>query len=1387
MEAGLPPIAALPPHERDALTVLAACTRPVSRSEWESRIRTANLRVDAARGLYGAAFKAVVERLRAAGAIETPPDSRTLYHVPDGLVAPTFADAASRGRLEAIVRPLLPTRALGWFDSHWLLRPALALGDEQILAEALRPLLWKDAQRTHRSTLVAALTRHAPTEWIARLPHPLRDEYLCEALHEALFSLLRVGDSVVEAAIRSENPEVRGRAALAKAFSGDPAGAHGAIAEEASSPWELGARGVIFFTESRWAEARAAFDGALMTKTGTRRARGLPSFLGVFELLLAASPAARGSDATKLPSYVQTAQASMLPWPGAIFGLMQLARFRATGRVELHLNDLVRGATWLEHLVCGLAARWIPDQRNHARDLAALAPSAEQAGLRWIANELRAVADERPASGSLASLRSDRATWQVALEALESAVEVPTSSEPARTDVGEIHWVIEHLDAAYDEVQLTARLAKRRAGLGSFISARRIAQDASLPMTPQDRALAAAVATTRPVNALPTLRTLLAAVDHPRIHDARGNPLEVVRGSPEIHVRSTATGAKLEVFPSFYSRSGIFASLEPGRLVVYERTETAARVATVLGSTGLDLPKEGLARVSDTLSRLAPHLVVRGADALGNAVGARSAPADGTIRVQLFRAGSAFRARLRVVPGGVHGPALRPGAEPRTVLISEAEGAVTRVRDLERERSALQCLLSACPLLTALRADGDDLVADDIETCLELLLELEPLRAQGILVEWPAGDPLRPPIVRPAHSLSVRVKASDKQWLEVETDLALDEQRVLAFDELLSRVSAGRSRFVPIGDGEFLALTDELRERIDALSRVRALGDRHGRAPLAMLPAIAQWADGANVTMDPALDERLTNLARCLEATPRVPRTLRAELREYQREGFVFLARRAAAGLGSCLADDMGLGKTVQALALLLARANEGPALVVAPTSVCRNWEDEARKFAPSLAIHRLGSAADRPALVARLAAGDVLLASYGLLSTCSDSLASRRFATVVFDEAHALKNQETRRAAAARSVLGDALVALTGTPLENHLGELHSLFDVLSPGLLGTHDRFARAFSTPIAGGDKRATAQLRALVRPFLLRRTKSQVLDELPAKIEVTRVISPGEDERAFYEALRRRAVARVERASGPRARFQILAEITKLRRAAIDPRLVAPEDAPSGAKLEALAELVAELRDEGHRALVFSQFLEVLDRAEARLAADGVRCVRLDGTMDTAARAAAVDAFQNGQADVFLLSLRAGGLGMNLTAADYVIHVDPWWNPAVEDQATDRAHRIGQSRPVTVLRLVTEGTIEERVLRLHASKRALYDSALGELGSAQKLEIADLVELVRLGADASPPTRPSPERGSAAPPEPHDAHGPRPRPTEPSTERGSAAPVPARSRVARDHGA
>ncbi|HEX5658278.1 MAG TPA: DEAD/DEAH box helicase, partial [Polyangiales bacterium] len=371
----------------------------------------------------------------------------------------------------------------------------------------------------------------------------------------------------------------------------------------------------------------------------------------------------------------------------------------------------------------------------------------------------------------------------------------------------------------------------------------------------------------------------------------------------------------------------------------------------------------------------------------------------------------------------------------------------------------------------------------------------------------------------------------------------------------------------------------------------------------------------------------------------------------------------------------------------------------------------------------------DRERVLRELGPGDLLVCSYGVLQQEIEAIAQVQFHTAVLDEAQAIKNASTLRAKAAFELKADQRIALTGTPVENHLGELWSILNFVNPGLLGSEREFQQRFVRPIQRDRDRARAQLlRRLVTPFILRRKKSEVLDDLPEKTVITLRVEPSAEERALYAAMSEEARERVARNPQPgQARIQLFAELMRMRRAACAPSLVLADGAPSSSKLTAFEELVQELRDNGHRALVFSQFVDFLSLVRARLDAMGVAYQYLDGSSTPAKRSAAVDAFQRGEGDLFLISLKAGGFGLNLTAADYVIHLDPWWNPAVEDQASDRAHRIGQTRPVTIYRLLMQGSIEEKILALHASKRELADDIL-EGESRAPFEMDQLLELL-----------------------------------------------------------
>jgi superfamily II DNA or RNA helicase len=474
------------------------------------------------------------------------------------------------------------------------------------------------------------------------------------------------------------------------------------------------------------------------------------------------------------------------------------------------------------------------------------------------------------------------------------------------------------------------------------------------------------------------------------------------------------------------------------------------------------------------------------------------------------------------------------------------------------------------------------------------------------------------------------------------------------------------------------------------------------------------------------------------------PPSFAATLRPYQLQGLAWLQFVAATGTGGVLADDMGLGKTVQVLAHLECERAAGrltaPALVVAPTSLVFNWQDEARRHAPGLRVLALTGAA-RAERFAEIEDHDLVLTSYALLPRDIDAFERRRWHVVIADEAHLVKNARTRAAVAIHALRAAHRIALTGTPLENHLGELWSVMQFAVPALLGREDAFKVRFRAPIErrGGTPEAADRLRALerrIRPFLLRRTKAAVLSELPPRTDIVHRVELGREQRDLYESIRVTMDERVRhalaQATSGRGRIVVLDALLKLRQACCDPSLLAMPSArrvTASAKLESLRDLLHTLVEEGRRVLVFSQFTSMLDRIERAIDADPTLArvvrTRLDG--DTDDRRGAVASFQNGDAQLFLLSLKAGGIGLNLTAADTVIHYDPWWNPAVESQATDRAHRIGQDKPVFVYKLIAAGTIEERILALQARKAELAQAVLAGGLTGDGLSKDDLLEL------------------------------------------------------------
>jgi superfamily II DNA or RNA helicase len=936
-------------------------------------------------------------------------------------------------------------------------------------------------------------------------------------------------------------------------------------------------------------------------------------------------------------------------------------------------------------------------------------------------------------------LLQTRAPWERALESLDAflggAEDKAAAAPPQRTNK-RLAWFVDFARHIVEPVEQTAKGSGWTDGRP--VSLKRLYErDPKLDyLTPADNA------------ALRTLhrdtggwsgteydfdaeKTMLALVGHPLVFDAkqRAQRVELVPYPVELVISAAGDGYRIALSHTA-SEPTIFVEAEtPARYRVIEFPKKLLALDEILGAGGLTVPKAARDQVVAMVRRDNPSLPIR-SEIADVAVPAKEGETIPSVQLTPHEAG--LRLNLVVRPFGAEGPAYIAGLGGRSVL-AEIAGQQQRInRDLPGEVAARDALIAACPTLRdRLGAQMHELLVDDLDGSLDLLLELQAYPGP-VSIEWPQGRAMR---VSAANTKGLRVKiAKSHDWFGVTGEVEVGADEVLDMQFLLERLERRPGRFVALEDGRFIALTRELQTQLSMLAAVSEVHKGGRRVHQFAAQALDGALDGApQLDVDAAWKAHVARIRKATGMTPKLPATLQAELRDYQLEGFQWLARLAHWGAGACLADDMGLGKTVQSIAVMLLRAAEGPILVVAPTSVCPNWVSEITRFAPTLNPHRFAAASDRAALVAELGPQDVLVCSYGLLHQASELLAARDWSMLVLDEAQAIKNAGTKRAQASLEINAGFRLALTGTPIENYLDEMWSLMNVLNPGLLGSREAFQKRFAMPIERDrDAAARTALRTLIRPFLLRRTKAAVLSELPARTEQTITIEMGEAERVFYEAVRQRALATIdelETEKGTR-KIHILAEITRLRRACCNPALIDPAINVPSAKLDSVMELVDELIRNNHRALIFSQFTGHLALVRAALEAQNIAHEYLDGSTPAADRERRVAAFQSGSAPLFLISLRAGGTGLNLTAADYVIHLDPWWNPAVEDQASSRAHRLGQERPVTVYRLVMQDSIEEKILHMHRDKRDLANDLLEGGEMTARLSEEELLDLLRV---------------------------------------------------------
>jgi len=840
-------------------------------------------------------------------------------------------------------------------------------------------------------------------------------------------------------------------------------------------------------------------------------------------------------------------------------------------------------------------------------------------------------------------------------------------------------------------------------GLSSLIAAGKLPRE----LTPThddlsiDRMLASSRRDVLPLARLPALLAALASAEHVTLDGAK------VTTSGEVLLP--------QAFVDEVRGGGFTLTLERDPAITAVVAEGVARCGKTLRplgettATGYSLERLPLVRVfsreqqADLVTVVLPELETRLAVTIRTE---RLPRATTKARPRIFLDLSHHGHALSVLPTLVYGdpPLLRIDGDTATALAGEAP-----VRRLDEERALLRKLREELNLVTGRRVDLDGAEAAAFAVKLRAWERKSPDGPKRGLFETRALVP---------HFELV----GDAFDVTFETDGETDEKGPPRRASAAGVFAAWRDglELVPLDGGGWAPLpTGFLEKHGHRVQELLAARDSERKVPTALLPELGTVAKALGLDRPVGL-ERLTPLLEDFSGIPTapLPADLKAELRPYQRFGVDWLVFLRDTGLGAVLADDMGLGKTLQTICALRGRA-----LVVCPKSVVYNWIEEIRRFRPGLrtsTYHGIKRELTENA--------DVTLTTYATLRTDAVELAAEQWDVVVLDEAQAIKNADSQTARAAFQLRGGFRVALSGTPIENRLEELWSVMNFANPGLLGRKSTFSEQTVGPIGIGQAGAAERLRAKIRPFVLRRMKRDVAPELPPRTDAVLHVELDEGERAVYDAVRaatkREVAARLGHGDSVLAALEAL---LRLRQASCHSGLVPGQEAERSSKVDRLLEALEDVVADGHKALVFSQWTGFLDRVEPHLRAAGIAFTRLDG--QTRDRGEVVAEFQGPEGPpVMLVSLKAGGTGLNLTAADHVFLLDPWWNPAVEDQAADRAHRIGQDRPVMVYRMVAKDTVEERILALQQKKRALSDAALGDANQAVALTREELLALL-----------------------------------------------------------
>ena len=807
-------------------------------------------------------------------------------------------------------------------------------------------------------------------------------------------------------------------------------------------------------------------------------------------------------------------------------------------------------------------------------------------------------------------------------------------------------------------------------------------------------------------------------------------PVEIFEEKPYLSIKSAKNGFKVtsnvlneKISPSMQFRTkNVVVKYSELKYSVVKLTDKQIQVLTPFASLPL-LPHSSREVLERLLPKIAEHIEVH-SDLLEGGSSLEKKEGSSAIILQITPMKDEYEMKLLVRP--LEGGKIEyfPGEGDKTIY-DDNDGVRYQVeRNIKTEKKNLKEFEAWMSSYFEEEVEGYGRYVLVPEQLLEIL-EWVSQRKDTFVLEWPKGKKINVIPKPQGGGVNVNIK-SGEEWFEIEGDINFGENEKIGISELLALIESGsiRGNYLKLNDEDYLALGESLRKQLKRLQTLSEDGRGGAHISIFNVGPLAELVRNSsmNITTDDGLEALAAKIEEAQHLEPKIPDGLNAVLRDYQYEGFRWMTRLDHWGAGACLADDMGLGKTVQTIAFLLYKAAAGPSLVVAPASVILNWERELTRFAPNLKVIVLNHCEDRKSAIQNIGAGEIMLTTYGILSQEDEDLLSKQWNVVCLDEAHTIKNRQTKMSASAMKLHSGSRIILTGTPIQNYLGELWNLFQFLNPGLLGKYDVFARKFIT----NEDADLRTLKKMVQPFILRRTKGQVLEELPEKTEITRTIELSTLELAAYEKMRMQVKESLE--GEERVSVNALAAITRLRQAACAISLTDQNWGLQSSKVSACMDLLENIVSGGNRALVFSQFTSFLGLITAQLDELGMKYCYLDGSTPIKKREKMVQEFQAGQHNIFIISLKAGGLGLNLTNANYVIHLDPWWNPAIEQQATDRAHRIGQKQNITVYHLISQHTIEEKILRLHQTKRDLADTFLEGADKTTAMTLDDLRQLV-----------------------------------------------------------